>query len=379
VYNFVEGQFIFLNDSVRVGAYERAIAATVKPGDVVLDLGAGTGVMGLLACRAGAARVYSIEATGMVEIVRKIAQANSYADRIVCVHGNSTLVDLPERVDVLIADQTGPFGIGGGLFAAFNDAHRRFLKPHATTIPLRIELSVGLAEFPAGWAPVKFWDDRQLGFDVSAMRVAARNIGYEIHFTPDQLLSEPDRIMSVNLAAPTAPAVNGVATLTARRAGTLHGLFAFFAAELAAGVTISNSPLGPGLINRRAWFLPIDRAVALEAGDQAEITVQMMPGEELVMWRVAVAPRNGAAKELFTHSTFKGTLLAAEELRKMRPDFVPRLSAAGEAERTILELCDGRRSVRQIAEDLQRRFPGYFATHAAAAAEVTRVIARKSQ
>jgi tRNA G37 N-methylase Trm5 len=107
VYNFVEWHVILLNDRARVAAYQRAIDATVKPGDVVLDVGAGTGVMGLLACRAGAARVYAIEGGGMVEIARKIARANGFADRIVCVHGNSTQVELPERVDVAIADQTG--------------------------------------------------------------------------------------------------------------------------------------------------------------------------------------------------------------------------------------------------------------------------------
>ena len=60
MYNFVEWHVILLNDRARVGAYQRAIDSIVKPGDVVLDVGAGTGVMGLLACRAGAARVYAI-------------------------------------------------------------------------------------------------------------------------------------------------------------------------------------------------------------------------------------------------------------------------------------------------------------------------------
>ena len=233
-----------MHDEVRVSAYERAIAATVKSGDVVLDLGAGTGVMGLLACRAGAARVYSIEAGGMVEILRQIVRDNRLEDRVVCLHGDSTRVELPERVDVVIADQAGPFGIGGGLFKAFNDAHRRFFKPQARTIPSRIELSIALAEFPGGTDLIRFWDKQQFGFDMSAMGALAQNTGFEIYCNAAQLLSAPEQIFSFNLGTPSPAAESGAAKLGARRGGTLHGLFAFFTAELAPGVSISNSPLG---------------------------------------------------------------------------------------------------------------------------------------
>jgi type I protein arginine methyltransferase len=379
VENFVEWNAILLGDRARVVAYEEAIATTVKPGDVVLDLGAGTGLMGLLACRAGAARVYAIESSGMVEVVRRIVRANGLADRIVCVHGDSMQVELPERVDVAIADQTGPLGVGGGLFAIFNDAHRRFLKPHGTTIPGRIDLSVGLAEYPEGWVPIEFWDDRPLGFDMSAMRDFARNIGYEIHFTPAQLLSEPACVLSFKLAESVSEASGGAATLIARRPGTLHGLFGFFSAELAPDVWISNSPLRPGTIKRRAWFMPIERPVALEEGDSASVMVHMMPAEEMVTWKVEVPGRDGRAKEKFTHSTFKGTLIAKDELDRMRRDYVPRLSTRGEAERAILELCDGTRSVRQIAQEVLLRFPENFHSADEADAAVNRTIGRKTR
>ena len=377
--NFVEWHVSLLNDSARVAAYAQAIAATVKPGDVVVDLGAGTGVMGLLACRAGASRVYAIEGGGMVEIVRRIVRANGFEDRIVCLYGDSKQVELPERADVAIADQTGPLGVGGGLFAIFNDARRRFLKPHGTTIPARVDLSVGPGEYPEGWAPIEFWDERPLGFDMSAMHDVARNVGYEIHFSPAQLLSEPARVLSFNLAESMAETSSGAATLVARRPGTLHGLFGCFSAELAPGIWISNSPLGPGTIRRRAWFMPIERPVALETGDSIGVMAHMMPAEEIVTWKVEVTGRDSVAKEKSTHSTFKGTLIAKEDLHKMRPDYVPRLSPAGEIERAILDLCDGTRSARQIAQEVCQRFPENFSSAGEADAAVNRTIGRKTR
>jgi hypothetical protein len=57
----------------------------------------------------------------------------------------------------------------------------------------------------------------------------------------------------------------------------------------------------------------------------------MTPVEEMVTWKVEVTGRDGATKEKSTHSTFKGTLIAKEELRKMRPttcqDFRRRLKS----------------------------------------------------
>jgi hypothetical protein len=53
-------------------------------------------------------------------------------------------------------------------------------------------------------------------------------------------------------------------------------------------------------------------------------------------------------------------LVAKEDLQRMRPDYVPRLSASGEAKRAILELCDGTRNLRQIAQELHSRFPKNF-------------------
>ena len=114
--------------------------------------------MGLLACRAGASQVYSVEAGGMVEALRAIVRANGFENRIMCLYGDSMHPELPELADVAITDQAGPFGIGGRLFGSLERRSSTLAKTAREDYPSRIDLFVGLAEFPQGWAPVKFWD-----------------------------------------------------------------------------------------------------------------------------------------------------------------------------------------------------------------------------
>jgi SAM-dependent methyltransferase len=119
----------YLNDQSRVAAYAHAIAESVRRGDVVVDLGSGTGILGLLACRAGAKRVYSIEQTGMIEVARAICASNGFDDRVTFLNGHSRGVELPEKADVVVSDQVGYFGFDADAIEILADARERFLKP----------------------------------------------------------------------------------------------------------------------------------------------------------------------------------------------------------------------------------------------------------
>jgi protein arginine N-methyltransferase 1 len=69
-------------DHGRMDAFVRALGRAVKPGAVVVDIGTGTGIFALLACRFGARRVYAIEPSDAIQVAREIAAANGCADRI---------------------------------------------------------------------------------------------------------------------------------------------------------------------------------------------------------------------------------------------------------------------------------------------------------
>jgi len=63
-------------DAGRVDAYSAALRARVKSESVVLDIGVGTGILTLLACKAGAKKVYAVEPDGIIQLARETVAAN---------------------------------------------------------------------------------------------------------------------------------------------------------------------------------------------------------------------------------------------------------------------------------------------------------------
>jgi protein arginine N-methyltransferase 1 len=367
----------YLSDPHRLAAFERAITATVRSGDVVIDLGAGTGILGLLACRAGAARVYVIDQGGIIELARELYRANGFADRVVCVKGVSTRVSLPERADVVVADQIGRFGFEAGVWEYFSDARARLLKPGASSIPCAVELWTAPVEAPSLRKHVDFWrEERPAGFDVSPARLIAVNTGYPATLAPEQLLGEATKLVTLDLRDAPPGSVTAETTTTIARAGHLHGLGGWFRAELAPGIFMSNAPGDPARIARRNVFLPLERPVLADPGDLVRVAVRVRPADVLLRWSVTVETKSGAVKATCSQSTAAGMLLAREDLERTRPDYVPRLTSWGEARRTLLELCDGHRTLGEIESELCRRHPRLFASPAAASGFVAEVVTR---
>ncbi|MBF6569724.1 MAG: 50S ribosomal protein L11 methyltransferase [Candidatus Binataceae bacterium] len=339
----------YIEDEPRQGPFMRAIREVVKPGDVVLDIGSGTAVFGILACMAGARRVYAIERGGIIELARKLAAANGCSEKIVFVPGMSTSVELPEPGDVAIADQAGGFGFEAGMIEYFNDARRRLLKPGARTIPGRIESYIAGLEYPEGWERVDFWSRNPAGLNLSAAHQAAANDMHFVDFKANHLLTDPQHIAEFDLSEIIPESTPVSAELRVSRPGMFHGLGGWFVARLSANQHMTNSPLLTERVNRCPIYFPIDRAVPVSEGDQISISMRILLASKVLAWRVAISDSEGSMRARFNHSTFAGELVSREERNQSRPDAIPKRSPHNRAAMLALELIDGKSTIAEIA------------------------------
>jgi protein arginine N-methyltransferase 1 len=360
-------------------AYRDAIFRVVRPGDVVIDLGAGAGILGMHACVAGAARVYAIECTDIVDLIPGIAAANGFGDRVIVRKGLSFDVDLPERADVIVASMLDSFGINNNLLEIVADARRRLLKPGGIIIPSAVRMSYCPVELPEWYeSKIDCWNPLRSGFDFQDCRPFAVNQTTGIVVKKDAMLAEPASLDEISLSDVNSSDVSSKASFTICRSGIFHGLSGWFDATMAEDIRGGNSPLDPQRFDWATSVFPVDRPVPVQAGDRIAASIRTVTsyGAMTWVWTARVYSAEGDVRADFRHSTFQGQIFAKESLRRTSSEMVPRLSVRGQAELAVLENCNGRCSSAEIAELIRSRFPQYFESLDAAQAFAAAILNR---
>lgn len=361
-------------DAVRMDAYQAALERVVRPGCVVLDIGTGTGLMALLACRLGARRVYAVDPGDAIHLARAAARASGFADRIEFIQDLSTRVELPERADVVVSDLRGVLPPYQQHLPSIADARDRLLAPGGVLVGRADTLYAAPVEAAEDHRAVTApWDEHGRGFDLSVPRRAALNTWAKVRVPPEQLLGEP-RIWGV-LDYRTVRGTDVCATLewTARRAGTMHGVAAWFHADLAEGVAFSTGLDAPETVYGTA-FLPLLEPVPLQAGDAVTVELQArLLGHDYVwVWNTRVQGPGGE-RARFRQSTFLSQPARPDDLRRRAHDFRPRLGEQGRMDALVLGMMDGGATLEQIARALRQGFPHRFGSWEAALSHVGRL------
>jgi protein arginine N-methyltransferase 1 len=361
----------YLSDRVKLEKYQVAIDRLVRPEHVVLDLGCGSGLLGLMALRAGARKVLFVEEGAIIEVARQTVTNAGFADKAEFFQTNSFELSLPERVDLVICDHVGYFGFDYGILDLLADAKNRFLKPDGIIVPTQIELQLAPIESTACRKLVGQWRDGFVPNDYSWLGTAAANTKHSAQLNRDDLLADTGTLAVLELGAEAPPFLSWSAEFVCSRDGTLDGVAGWFDCQLIDDVHMTNSPVAEEHLDRPQAFFPLDAPVTVTAGDRINATVMARHQDHVIAWVIELPD----AGKRFTHTTFNGLLLDSEALTRAQPDRVAKLNDRGRARQVVLSYCDGQRTVAEIQEIVLRDHPELFPSEMAVSLVVARVLA----
>lgn len=267
--------FILVRDAVRNAAYDAALRRAIRPGMRVLEIGTGSGILAMMAARAGAAEVVTCEMNPIVaETARKIVAANGYADRVRVLHSHSDKLDaardLGGRMDLLVSEIVSNDLLSEDVLPAHERAVRELLKPGAQVIPARGTIRVALAQnFDEKFAAVSHVD----GFDLSAME-EWRSPVLRVKSLSDQiaLRSMPGDLFTFDFAGDIHAAAQTQSVACRATGGRADGILQWIHLALDDATTYEN---GPDSTHYSCWAMRFHTfARPLETRDGDIVTIR---------------------------------------------------------------------------------------------------------
>ena len=251
-YEDMDVHSLMLRDEPRNRAYREALRAVVA-GKTVLDAGAGTGLLSLLAAAAGARHVYAVEASSLAVTLPSVFAGNGFADRVTVLHDRLEDVELPERVDVIVSEWMGFHLLHESMLDSVLHARDRWLKPGGFMLPSHALVMAAPVNMDA-WAADKFefWEKVE-SFDMSAFvpLVAQQALGQPevMCITAEQVMAPPEVVATLDLHTATVGELSELGQrcrFRATRSGIVHGYALWFSCSFQpTAVVLATGPSDP--------------------------------------------------------------------------------------------------------------------------------------
>lgn len=347
-------------DETRNAAYGQAIREMVTEDTVVLDLGAGLGILGLMAAQAGARKVYLVEPQPLVKLAREIADINGLGHQIEIIEGRIQDVTLPEKVDLILSVMTGNMLFSEDLLPSLFYARDNYLKQDGKLIPDLGELIVApVSTEKLHEKHLASWKKSTQGIDLkSVFRFSSNQIIWAAGCEEDiKLLSSGRAIQQVDFNSAQSADCHGEARFTIDHPCTCHGLLCWIRIRL--GSTWLDS--GPASI-RLHWspaFLPVGEPVQLEAHESLMVSLQR---PSMGDWTWTLRSLHHRRR----HSTFLSRIDSLDKLKATLEDVSPRISRHGENTLLALTLMKQNKTNREIALALHAADPETYQDFSAA-------------
>lgn len=240
--------FACIDDMLRNEVFQNALYNLVTPETLVLDVGAGCGILALFAARAGAKHVYAIEIEPIVaQIAQEIVDRNGFSDKITIICKDickvKVGVDIPEKCNLVLQDVIWPDPMSRKINVLLDYSREHLLTQDAIYCPETITAVGALSDADESLA----WPDYAdvLGMDLSPMQLLSPRISFYVRGRPPKrLLSEPFEVAHYDLRTADAK-VDFVKTFEVKtnRAGQVQHLLRWLKWTFPDGSVLENGPL----------------------------------------------------------------------------------------------------------------------------------------
>jgi SAM-dependent methyltransferase len=239
--------FAMLNDRERNDAFAMALQRHVRPGCHVLDIGTGTGLLAMMAIRAGAGRVTTCEVNPlMAEIARQIIHDHGMSECITVIPKQSTSLrighDLATPADMIISEIVDCGLIGEGLFPTMRHARHSLLAPRGLILPKSARLWGFLIEsnIIMGLNHVT----NAGGLDVRRLNAVATHGHFPVRLPmwPYRALSNPVELARFDFTRDSLMDDCRIISLPVTACGRAQALALWFEMDLGDGVILRNAP-----------------------------------------------------------------------------------------------------------------------------------------
>ncbi|CAD5118030.1 unnamed protein product [Dimorphilus gyrociliatus] len=274
-----------LQDFIRTSTYQKAMLNSNEDfmGKVVLDVGAGSGILSFFAVQAGARKVYAVEASSMAQHCRELVKNNNQSDKITVLSGKIEEIELPESVDIIISEPMGYMLFNERMLESFLHA-KKWLKSGGRMFPtianLHIVPFMDDALYSEQFRRANFWCQTSFhGVNLSSLQQAALSEYFcqpvVDTFDPRICLGKPFKhILNFEKAEEEdLHHIDVPVSFTINQSGTCHGLAFWFdvafsgsKAEQEGPVWLSTAPSEP----LTHWYQVrclIPQPILLKSGD----------------------------------------------------------------------------------------------------------------
>lgn len=297
-----------LSDFTRLQAYQKAINRFVRPDDIVVDVGTGTGILAFFAAKAGAKRVYAIESSPIASITERLIVQNNLQDKVFLIRGHAPEIKLGDQIDVIVTETIGGWGIDENVLATIGEVFRRFGTQSTRVIPEGLELYLVPVDNPSFYNMVTFWNTKIYGFDYSPVsEFAYNNIYVRILVDPHQFLAKPSLMAKLVVGKHYGDTMQFETSFRVTKPGVMHGLAGWFRMKLGHQLWLSTDPRSKTLHWKQCIF-PSLTPVTLTTGDRifVKVVVHVIHNQVQFDWHISLT-KKGQRYVTFSQSTRKFT------------------------------------------------------------------------